>query len=422
MFFKKLSNRVSVSVLAVIMIPAWSSFGDSFSEQWEVESIRYRFPESDTDDVPDDKPVKTVWRLLESVVDEDKDQFADQHSESYQETIQQEFKKWQERLSHGYPTAIVLQGEREDGTAFVTVHSSIPGDAPNPKASFFDIILLRQIEANMWEIFPSLENEQEIEYLEELFRNERQKILNQLLSELQKRYQRELEERMAESDRRTLETFRENFGEEEYERMILRRKRRQELEEAGKKIPSQNNFHEMIEILDFEFFDPPQIFDARHDPGPVDSSQWHQVARKLLHVRWRDQRLTPKLSPFDDVEPEAKSLVQVLFTISREVDDIPFVLIYFFAFDEDTGFTDQWVTPSKLVLAQDEHGNWNEKPRWARKYTVFGRLTGIIRHIINFSSSDRDTMPGEDIEKAFEESDLPAPLDRVYDVSECVEF
>lgn len=421
MFFKKLSNRVSVSVLAIIMIPALSSFGDAFSEKWEVESIRYRFPESDTDDVPDDKPVKTVWRLLESVAEEDKDRFADQYSESYQETIQQEFKKWQERLSHGYPTAIVLQGEREDGTAFVTLYSSIRGESV-PGAYFSDIIFLRQTADNAWKVIPSIDNEEEIEYLEELFRNERQKIFNQLLSELQKRDQRELEERMAESDRRTLETFRENFGEEEYERMIKAEKLEQEMKAAGKRIPSQNNFHEMIKILDFEFFDPPRILDARHDPGPVDSSQWQQVTRKLLHLRWRDQRLTPKLSPFDDVEPEAKSLVQILFTISREVDDIPFKIVFFFAFDKDTDFIDQWVTPSKLVLAQDEHGNWNEKPRWGREHTVLGRLTSILRDRIRFRSSDFGTMPGEDIRKAFEDSDLPPPLDRIYDVSECVDF
>ena len=421
MFFKQLSNRISVSVLAIIMIPALSSFGDSFSEKWEVESIRFMFPETDADDVPADEPVKTVWRLLESVVDEDKNQFADQYSESNQETTQQEFKKWQERLSHGYPMAMVLQGEREDGVACLALYSLIREKAPK-NAYFSDIMLLRQNKDNMWKIIPSIENEQEIAYIEELFRNERQKLFNQFISERRKKDQQELEKRMAESDRETLETFKENFGEEQYERMIKAEKLEKKMKEAGKKIPSQNNFHEMIEILDFEFFDPPRILDARHNPGAIDSSEWRQVVRKLLHLRWKNSELTPKVFKLDDIEPEAKSLVQVLFTISREIDDIPFKIVFFFAFDKDTDFTDQFVTPSKLVLGQDKHGNWTERKKWSEKHIFFGRLTGIIHNRIRFRSSDFGTMPGKKIRKAFEDSDLPPPLDRIYDVSECVDF
>ena len=420
MFFKKMSSRVAMSLLAV-MIAASSSFADSFPEKWDTESIRYMFPENDADDVPDDEPVKTVWRLLESVVDEDKNEFADQYSESNQKTIQQEFKKWQERLSHGYPTAIVLQGKRDDGTAFVALYSLIREKAPK-NAYFSDIMLLQQNEDNMWKIIPSIENEQEIEYLEKLFRNERQKLSNQFLSELQKRDQRELEKRMAESDRKTLETFRENFGEEQYKRMIKAEKLEQEMKEAGKKIPSQQNFDEMIEILDFDFFIPPRIFDARHAPGPIDNSEWREVTRKLLHLRWKNSELTPKYAPYDDVEPEAKSIVQILFTISREVDDIPFKIVFFFAFDKDTEFTNQWVTPSKLVLGQDKQGNWTERKKWSEKHIVFGRLTAIIHHRVKFCPTDSETMPGEKIKKAFEDSDLPPPLDRIYDVSECVDF
>ncbi len=421
MFARKMSNHISMSVLVVIMIAASSSFADSFSEKWDTKSIRYMFPESEAGNIKNDEPAKTVWRVLESVVDEDKDRFVDQYSEIDQQAIQKEFEKWKERLSHGYPTAIVLQGERDDGTAFVALYSSIRGESA-PGAYFSDIILLQQAAENVWKIIPAIDNEEEIEYLEKIFLNERNEIQEQLLSEHIKKREKIFEEKKAEMERRTLEFFKETDGEENYERMLLREKREQELKAAGKKIPKQQNFNEMTEILDFDFFVPPQIFNARHDPGTIDSSKWREVTHKLLHIRWQNSELTPKVNKLDNIDPEAKSLVQVLFTISREVDNIPFKIVFFFAFDKDTDFTDQWVTPSKLVLAQDEHGDWSEKRNWSKEHIVFGRLTSILRDRIRFRSSDFGTMPGEDIRKAFEDSDLPPPLDRVYDVSKCVDF
>lgn len=365
--------------------------------QWEMEF--FRFPDDRAHNISDASPARTSWRLLEAAFNANKDEFAEQLFGFNQKEVQESFEEWQERLHRYQAMPIILQSRTSNENSFVSLRGFY----------FNEIIQLKKVDNDLWKVFPLAIDDSELQKLKHLFA-------------ISRTSRREIEKRIAESNRRYAEEFRENFGEEEYERMIKAKKLEQEMKEAGKRIPNQNNFHEMIEILDFEFFDPPRIFDARHDPGPIDNSQWQQVARKLLHVRWRDQRLTPRLSPFDDVEPEAKSIVQVLFTINREVDDIRFVLVYFFAFDGDTGFTDQWVTPSKLVLAQDEHGNWNEKPRWEREHTVFGHLTGIVRHRIRFSSGNLQTMPGESIEKALEESDLPAPLDRIYDVSECVEF